>query len=163
MRSMSGSRSRSAARGLLAALLLLTVEMGGALAQARFAYSQDGSEVTDNQTGLTWRRCSEGQSFSGGTCIGAAATFTHEAALVHARAQTGWRLPNVKELASIVDRTRLNPTIDIAAFPGTPFFHDVWSSSPYASEAGYAWYVDFFGGSVNFGYRLTHHAVRLVR
>ena len=128
MESMSGFSSRRAACGLLAALLLLTVEMGSALGQARFAYSQDGSEVTDNQTGLIWRRCSEGQSFSGGTCVGVAANFTHEAALAHARSQTGWRLPNVKELASIVDRTRQNPAIDIAAFPATPCC--AWSSSP---------------------------------
>lgn len=163
MASMIGFRSRRAARRLLAALLLLTVEMGGSLAQARFAYSQDGSEVTDGLTGLTWRRCSEGQSFSGGTCVGAVATFSHEAALAHARTQAGWRLPNVRELASIVDRSRLNPAIDMAAFPGTPNNYYVWSSSPYPDIAGNAWHVNFGYGFVGMDRRGIDLAVRLVR
>jgi hypothetical protein len=38
-----------------------------AQAQARYSYSTDGSVVTDSKTGLIWRRCSEGQSWSAGT------------------------------------------------------------------------------------------------
>lgn len=89
----------------------------------RFSYSSSGSEVTDNATGLTWRRCAEGMTWSGSTCTGSAATYTHEGALQQAQSQSSgqnWRLPNVKELSSIVDDRRISPAIDPVAFPNTP-------------------------------------------
>ena len=151
------------ARGLLAALLLLAHGTGVALAQARFTFSADGSEVTDGLTSLIWRRCSEGQSFSSGTCVGEVTQLTHEAALVHARVQTGWRLPNIKELASIADRTRVSPAIDIAAFPATPAVW-YWSSSMNVSQGGAGvWRVGFPAGTVGTQPRDVSSAVRLVR
>jgi Protein of unknown function (DUF1566) len=107
----------------LLASLLLPVALG-ALA-APFTVSADGQEVTDTKTGLIWRRCAAGMTASGGTCTGTASAFTHEAALTHASTQatvTGvaWRLPNVKELSSIADKSRSNPAIDTVAFPATP-------------------------------------------
>ena len=131
---------------------------------ARYSFSTDGSEVTDAQTGLIWRRCSEGQTWgpAAATCTGTVATYTHEAALAQAKTQPGWRLPNVKELSSLVDKSRVNPSIDVAAFPGTPSWF--WSSSPYAGNASSAWYVYFYNGYVNDYYSRTDgYHVRLVR
>ncbi len=85
-----------------------------------YTYSTDGTVVTDVRTGLTWSRCSEGQNWNGVTCTGTATRFTLESGLAYAKAKGGgWRVPNIKELNSIVDRSRSNPAIDIAAFPGT--------------------------------------------
>jgi hypothetical protein len=153
------------ARHLLASLLLPVASC--ALAE-RFAASADEQEVTDTKTGLVWRRCVEGMRASGGTCIGTASTFKHHAALEHANTQgavTGipWRLPNVKELASIVDKSQINPAIDTLAFPATPASW-VWSSSPYVGSAGSAWYGNFVDGRVNSTFRgSTFLQVRLVR
>lgn len=133
-----------------------------AMAQSRFSYSTQGAEVTDSQTGLVWRRCSEGQSWSGSTCSGSASTFTHEGALAHAQSQAGWRLPNVKELSSIADKTRISPAIDSTAFPATVSSW-YWSSSPYVGDAYGAWYVNFFGGDVILSGRGGRFHVRLVR
>ena len=119
-----------------------------ATAQSRFSYSTQGAEVIDSQTGLIWRRCSEGQSWDGSTCTGSASGFTHEGALVHARSQEGWRLPNVKELSSIVDKTRVVPAIDVTAFPATSPSH-YWSSSPNVGDASYAWNISFRYGFVD--------------
>jgi hypothetical protein len=134
-------------------------------AQSRFTYSAAGDEVTDSQTGLVWRRCSEGQSWGVGTCTGTAATYTHEAALVQAQAQAGaagWRLPNVNELSSINDKTRLNPAIDSTAFPATPsnFF---WTATPYAAYSRITWLVHFLYGHVGNKDRGESAHVRLVR
>lgn len=152
---------------LTTAAVLLTTTV--AQAQARYTYSATGDEVTDTKTGLTWRRCSEGQIWSGSICTGIAATYTHEQALAHATTQAGtkgWRLPNVKELSSIANRTRSNPAIDTNAFPATPP-NLYWSSTPYAGYSAYVWWVEFSGGFVYFnasrdGFGGGGH-VRLVR
>lgn len=105
-----------------------------ALAKNRFIPSADGTEVTDTQTGLVWRRCTEGMEWNAATqsCDGAAIEFTWEPALDHARAQRegGWRIPNVKELFSIVDHSQLNPSLDVAAFPNTKTSLNYLSSTP---------------------------------
>jgi hypothetical protein len=145
-----------------AVLLACLCPVGLVHAQASYTYSANGAEVTDAKTGLTWRRCSEGQSWSGSTCVGSADTFTHEQALAHAKTQSGWRLPNVKELSSLVDSSRVNPAIDITAFPATPSAW-YWSSSPYAGWAGVAGGVGFGGGQVGFNWRDYLNHVRLVR
>ena len=121
--------------------------------------------MTDAKTGLIWHRCSEGQTWdlATTTCTGSAATFTHEGALTQARTQSGWRLPNVKELSSLVDKSRIIPSIDVTAFPGTQSAW-FWSSSPYAGNASSAWYVYFYNGYVNDYYSRTDgYHVRLVR
>jgi Protein of unknown function (DUF1566) len=148
----------------LAASLLAT----GAAGQTRYAVSAGEQEVTDARTGLTWRRCAEGMTVTGGNCGGVAGTFTHEAALRHAASEAGstglaWRLPNVKELSSITDRTRAFPAIDPTAFPGTPS-NWFWSSSPYVNDPSNAWYVNFnYGSPYFFGGRGLGSHVRLVR
>lgn len=158
----AGNRSRRWWPGLLVCALLW--QPGFAVAEGRFTISPDGTQVTDSQTGLTWRRCSEGQTFSAGTCTNPATAFTHQAALVHARTQTGWRLPNVKELSSIVAHDRHLPAIDLTVFPATPSTH-YWSSSPspYGGYAAYAWVVNFYGASVDSHSRNLNYQVRLVR
>ncbi|MEO8343431.1 MAG: DUF1566 domain-containing protein [Gallionella sp.] len=132
-------------------------------------YTPNGAEVTDTNTGLIWRSCPEGMTWDGiNTCTGTASVFTHEAALQRAMAQANssgvaWRLPNVKELASIVDRSRSNPAIDPTIFPATPpsIF---WSSSPFVSITGTASIVDFGLGGVGGSLRNNvPYYVRLVR
>ncbi len=151
---------------LLVFLSLLGMMPLPALGQP-FAISADGSEVTDQKTGLIWRRCAEGLSWNGATCAGTPTTFTHEAALQYAAAQavtTGlpWRLPNIKELVSITDRSSTNPAIDATAFPGTPA-SPFWSATPYVGVPTYAWYLSAYDGTVLGYYRVDSHYVRLVR
>ena len=149
---------------LLASLLLPVALWANA---APFTVSADGQEVTDTKTGLVWRRCAEGMTASSGTCTGTASAFTHESALTRASTQataTGvaWRLPNVKELSSIADKSRINPAIDTVAFPATPASW-FWSSSPYVGYADVAWVVYFgYGGSYDSG-RGNRARVRAVR
>ena len=127
-----------------------------------YIISPDGTEVTDSKTDLTWRRCSEGKSWNGSFCVGTALRLTNERALIHAQTQTGWRLPNVKELASIIDRSKRSPAIDTTAFPGT-VTNWYWSSSPFVRKAGSAWVVFFGTGHVGEGTRFDEAQLRLVR
>ncbi|MBI3903053.1 MAG: DUF1566 domain-containing protein [Nitrosomonadales bacterium] len=131
-----------------------------AFAQVR--YTVNGAEVTDQNTGLIWRRCSEPQGWSGSACTGTALTYTHELALTRAQSQTGWRLPSVKELASIVDRGLSNPATDSVTFPGLQADW-YWSSTPYTGASSLAWGVTFRDGSVAATARTSTYYVRLVR
>lgn len=146
----------------------LLLGVASVYAQSRYTYSATGDEVNDSQTGLVWRRCSEGQSWDGVTCTGNATPYKHEAALVWAQAQSGaagWRLPNVKELSSITDRTRSEPAIDIRVFPETPSLAAFWTATPYATSRQLAWGVSFSTGDANYGgvNRGSSLYIRLVR
>jgi hypothetical protein len=110
---------------------------GGELGGQRFVVLPDEQEVTDRLTGLTWRRCLEGTSFDGQGCAGKHLSLPWLKTLAHARQQardTGvaWRLPNVKELASLLGYQRL-PYIDTKAFPGAK--NDIlWTSSSFPTD-----------------------------
>lgn len=105
--------------------------------------------VLDRKTGLTWRRCQQGRFWNGSTCTGTANSFDIEAALAHAKAQTGWRLPNVKELNSITDYGRYFPALDTTLFPGDNGLNT--SSTPWLENTSYTLYVQSIDGYVGFG------------
>jgi hypothetical protein len=139
------------------------------LAAARIAKlkkdATQAEEYTDPKTGLVWRRCAEGMTYSGNTCTGTASTFTYDEALQQAKSEasrTGiaWRVPEKEELAGLVDK-QYSPTIDPAAFPGTPVSW-FWSSSPFVGSSDVAWGVDFDDGDVGYDDRTGTNCVRLV-
>jgi hypothetical protein len=110
---------------------------GGEFSGKRFVVSPNQQEVTDQLTKLTWRRCVEGRAFDGTRCAGKPLALTWTNTLAHALQQahdTGvaWRMPNVKELASLLDHERL-PHISVKAFPGAQV--DVlWTSSSFPTD-----------------------------
>jgi hypothetical protein len=101
-------------------------------------YQVSGGLVYDQTTGLTWQQAFESASQS-------------DAKTLCSNLGTGWRLPSLTELQTIVDDTKfLPPTIDVGAFPDTPGgLNDLtmfWTSSPSTRFAGRHWYVDFYLG-----------------
>jgi hypothetical protein len=133
---------------------------------SRFQDNGDAT-VTDQSTGLMWARCPEGLSGTG-CATGAAAAFTWEGALLRARdsglaGYTDWRLPDIKELSSLVEERCYDPAINLAVFPNTPS-SGFWSASPGGASSGGAWYVRFYDGYA-YGYGRGGYAyrVRLVR
>ncbi len=126
--------------------------------------------VTDTKTGLVWKKCMEG--VSGATCnSGSAGAFTWQTALQQPGVvndnggfaeYSDWRLPNIKELRSIVEEKCVDPAINLTKFPNTPS-SVVWSGSPYAFYSDFAWYVYFYNGYSSFNYRYYYIQVRLVR
>ena len=126
----------------------------------------DGT-VTDTRTGLVWKQCLEGQS--GADCgTGSATPMTWANALAHAESHnfaghSDWRLPNVKELQSLVENCRTGPSINDHVFRNQPS-SNVWSGSPDAGRSNSAWSVGFYYGSASGnGYRSNDPYVRLVR
>lgn len=140
---------------------------GSAPVTTSFTFSSDGTEVTDTRTKLIWSRCSYGQTWNGNNCAGTPTKVTHEQALAAAKLNKGWRLPNIKEISSLVDGNRENPSLDGSVFPSTVGY-SYWSSTPYVGsgspQSNFVWTVDFNVGSVGaLDRRATPSAVRLVR
>lgn len=155
-------------RALLGLSLLLLA--GAAIGQdctpgqvaARFALNADGT-ATDGTTGLTWKRCSEGQTWDGSTCTGGASLhdWREAMALGQPSGEAGWRLPTLEELASIVDKACSEPAVDPGVFPATPS-GVFWSSTPDAN-ADYAWLVQFRDGHASKAHKYRGAYVRRVR
>lgn len=130
----------------------------------RFTDHGDGT-VTDSVTGLMWAKCAEG--LSGSDCaVGGATSLNWQVALDLASVSTlaghsDWRLPNVKELRSIVENQCSNPAINLFVFPHTPTSYFV-SASPSSLRV---WVVSFQYGesSKTTQYRTNLEHVRLVR
>lgn len=126
--------------------------------------------VVDTATGLMWKRCAQGFTWSGDTCVensAEQATFEwHEALALTADYSFGgysdWRLPNANELTSLAEFQCFNPAINSAVFPNTPPVV-FWSNSPNLSNTIFAWGVDFKQGESKTPYRDGTHNVRLVR
>jgi hypothetical protein len=134
-----------------------------------FEVREDGT-VVDLARGLMWKQCVEG--LSGASCdTGTLTAFADwGAGLDHAAAQSfagysDWRVPNLKELASIVESCRSSPAINTTAFPGTPALLTMTSSPTAASGGNGFWIVNFAGGISNTRSRInmTDVNVRLVR
>ena len=140
---------------------------------ANFVINGDGT-ATDQKTRLTWDQCAWGAT-SGACELGAATTMNWQDALnvgasanaINHKGRSDWRLPNLKELFSIVETCRISPAINEQIFPNTAP-SNFWPSTPTRSidiAGSYAWYIDFYSGySYYYGTtRTAKHYVRLVR
>ncbi len=73
-----------------------------------------------------------------------------------------WRLPNLNELTSIVDDSRIVPSINTAVFQNVASNY-YWSSTTYAGNTSGAWYVYFNNGRQGGYYKDGSNYVRCVR
>jgi hypothetical protein len=108
---------------------------------ADFHENGDGT-VTDLETKLMWMRCSSGQQWLGQRCIGIADAHgwletKQYADKVNRDGEAffnDWRVPSLRELATITDRGCVNPRTNLSVFPDTPAA-PFWSSTPRPGES----------------------------
>jgi hypothetical protein len=118
----------------------------------RFTDNQNGT-VTDNLTGLIWMKNANAFGFlNWANALSAANTLKSGDFDLNDGSQEGeWRLPNLRELQSLVDYGRAIPALS-AVNPFTNVYPSLyWSSTTYAGPTGtndYAWSVDFGDGYV---------------
>lgn len=128
-----------------------------------------GAQVYDVSTSLTWMRCSVGVVWNEkqGCSDSAPSLLNLEDAIAAAtRKGEGWRVPELKELQSLVDRGCTSPALNAQVFPDVG---DLGDGSPYWSVTAanmpmpMSYFVDFQDGSIDVHTRGFPLAVRLVR
>ena len=135
-----------------------TCSTSGAIAQttptANFFISSLGV-VVDTTTGLMWKRCLEG--LSGDDCLtGTVRQETWDSAFSYVvninsnggfAGFTDWRIPNVKELRSIVEESCRGPAINEVVFPNVGALSDQFTSTPVSDVyQDNVWSVYFYQG-----------------
>ena len=120
-------------------------------------YVNNGDTITDTTTGLMWQRSSNGE------------TRTWEKALSYCEdlslaGRSNWRLPNIRELESIVDDNCWDPATNPAFIfdPDTDFSKYFWSSSTHSFSPTYAWLVAFHVGFVGYEHKGANYYTRCV-
>lgn len=130
----------------------------------RFMDNDDGT-ITDNLTGLVWMKnancfgtrtwsqaLNDCNNLASGSC-----------GLSDGSAPGDWRLPNRKELLSLIDFSKYNPVL-----PGGHFFQNVqssyyWSSTTFAYLTNFAWIVFMDYGNVYYNHKSQDNYVWPVR
>ncbi|WP_392339025.1 DUF1566 domain-containing protein [Moritella marina] len=177
----------------LLCISLMTIMGLPAIAQVKNEYikaSHIEGQYIDNKNGiitdvvneLMWSRCSLaiGQSFTDVDCTAQTHFSTWESALkaveyfndaddttyVNDSGFNDWRLPNIKELSSLVARSYAKPTINLVLFPSTPsvpYWSNTFNTMDIYSDPGIkGLLIDFEHGSDVINER-SNRLVRLVR
>ncbi len=130
----------NAAQDLACPVAAYELQDGDFQPNARTRVRSSSDEVTDTTTGLVWQAGDDGRTYDQASAVAHCESFRS------AEAATGWRLPSVVELATLVDSGVDLPSID-PSFAGTQTTN-YWTSTPVASAKALAWTVKFDFGEV---------------
>ena len=126
------------------------------------SYTDNGNgTTTDNRTGLMWVNDGNSAGCNNGGTLTWDAAITFCEGLTYA-GYSDWRLPNVRELESIVDAGHTSSSINATYFTNTQS-NSYWTSTTYVPDTSYAWYVSFSHGYVFDNHKTLVNHVRCVR
>lgn len=119
-------------------------------------YIQDQETVTDTQNGFMWQDSQETMSVR--RDWEGAVAYCEKLELA---GHNDWRLPNIRELKTIIDHSKYMPAMN-------PAFRHValdgyWSATPYAKHPTHVWNVHFGTGGGYYYLRDGQYFVRCVR
>ncbi|OGR94316.1 MAG: hypothetical protein A2016_04660 [Elusimicrobia bacterium GWF2_62_30] len=123
-----------------------------------------GSSVTvDNVTGLMWLTDPTLEGLTTYTWENALAACAVSINMVNVAGYNNWRLPTVREMATIVDYGKnVSDAVNTAAFYNTGGAN-VWTSTTYAGDPTTAWLVALYDGYVGKAAKTLSYRVRCVR
>ncbi|MCK5916066.1 MAG: DUF1566 domain-containing protein, partial [Deltaproteobacteria bacterium] len=132
-------------------------------------YSRSGDVVIDNATGLEWQDDENIQkpwvtqenwsdSNYSDTSGDTATTYCSELTLNGG----SWRLPSIKELDTLVDNGRIDPSVTEGIFNYTAS-SDYWSSTSSTRDNALAWVTDYGNGRSRHYVKNANHYVRCVK
>lgn len=152
------------ANSAMAQVCQSTITASAPDARYQVVAGSQGAEVLDLYTNLIWQRCSVGQQWSGTACSGDAQSLTWVDALKQVSTPNSvWRVPNIRELNSLIEDACHDSSINYTMFPNTPA-QVYWSSSPSMTDQQAAWSVDFnIGVSGSAEPKSSLYRLRLVR
>jgi hypothetical protein len=110
--------------------------------------------ITDRFTQLVWQQVAYPDSMTWEDAL-------HYADTLVLGGRSDWRLPNVKEIQSINDEQRLNPSINTTYFVGAGI-KQYWSSTTLPNQTTKAWYLDTRYGITTYQFKTAKLPVLLV-
>lgn len=138
------------------------------MSYGNFSFATEGL-AKDELSKLTWDRCVYGQTWDveSANCLGSPAKLTWTEALTVAESKTNKRLPDIKELTSIMDMQCIIPPTDLNVFPNTPGSLDngLWTSTPYNvqnKQVTYVWFIDLGFGTAHYRPETEKNFVRFI-
>lgn len=121
-----------------------------------------GDEITiDHATGLLWPTNFNADGGNGGDSLTWAEIFAWALALDFA-GFIDWRIPNIRELASIVDYACSNPALNASHFSNTNT-KIIASSTTNAGNSGEFWYLNSQTGVIELDTKIDQYEVIAVR
>ena len=124
------------------------LQMGTAWPDPRFTDNGDGT-VTDNMTGLVWTKNANvlGETQTWYAAVDACNNLADDGTdPVDGSLPGDWRLPNVRELQSLIDYGENNPVLPV----GHPFLDvqalSYWTSTTYAASDYFSWGISLSNG-----------------
>jgi hypothetical protein len=121
---------------------------------SRFVNNMDGT-ITDTLTGLMWQK----DDFQSPMTWEEAMTQFNDLLLAE---HTDWRMPTREELRSIVDYSKITPSIYINEFPNT-VLGNYWTSTANPFQENHIWCIHFYNGNDNYQSKTNQYYSRAVR
>lgn len=125
----------------------------------------DNGTAVHKKTGLMWKRCIEGTKGSG--CKGEPKKMfwydmVKEYKSPRFAGMSGWRIPTVDEIKSIIEKKCKGPALNIEVFPDKSTFAN-WTSTEIEGGGGKAWQMYVTSGVAIKANKAVRSALRLVR
>lgn len=119
-----------------------------------FTDNGDGS-ISDNITGLIWQKITSGSPITWEQALS-------DAENLSLAGVSDWRLPNIKELQSLNDESKVNPSVNATYFSSLGV-KKYWSSTSLPNQTTKAWYWDTQFGITTYDLKTATNYIICVR